>query len=189
MVDALKTVTVFGSGRPRESDPAYEEARQLGRELARAGFRVCNGGYGGSMEASARGAKEAGGTTIGITTKAFGCGANRWIDEEICLDTHLDRLGKLIELGDAYIVLKGGTGTLVELATVWEYRNKGLIREKPILVLGESWGPVIDSFSEMLAWEGLGDSARYVRLVDGVEECVRMISDEVKVQKEDRSQK
>lgn len=180
MVDAQKTVTVFGSGRPREGDPAYEEARQLGRELARAGFRVCNGGYGGSMEASARGAKEAGGTTIGITTKAFGCGANRWIDEEICLETHLDRLGKLIELGDAYIVLKGGTGTLVELATVWEYRNKGLIPERPIVVLSKSWSSVIESFSEMLDWEGLGETAQHVRVVETVEQCVMIIGKTLK---------
>ena len=55
-----KVISVFGSSRPRELDPEYVEALNIGRALAKAGFIVCNGGYGGIMEASARGAKEAG---------------------------------------------------------------------------------------------------------------------------------
>ncbi|MFQ5798489.1 MAG: LOG family protein [Bacteroidota bacterium] len=182
-----KTVTVFGSGKPMEGDPFYKEASELGRELARAGFVLCNGGYGGIMEASARGAKEAGGRTIGITTKAFGCGANPWIDQEICEETHADRLAKLIELGDAYVILRGGTGTLLELATVWESRNKRLIAERPIVVLGDFWKSVIDLLYEVLRWEGLETSTpltgstRYVRVVETLEECMRIIKEELRV--------
>jgi len=64
-------VTVFGSSRPRETDADYEEARVLGRALAKHGFSVCSGGYGGVMEAVSRGAKEVGGKTYGVTADFF----------------------------------------------------------------------------------------------------------------------
>ncbi|MEZ4546261.1 MAG: hypothetical protein R3B51_00390 [Thermodesulfobacteriota bacterium] len=58
-------VTVFGSARTKEGHPAYEVAREIGGELAKMGFSVMTGGGGGIMEAANRGAKEAGGTSIG----------------------------------------------------------------------------------------------------------------------------
>ena len=66
-----KIVTVFGSSRPREGEPDYEDARALGRALADAGFAVCSGGYAGVMAGVSRGAKEAGGKTYGVTADFF----------------------------------------------------------------------------------------------------------------------
>ena len=66
-----KIITVFGSSRPRAGEADYEEARLLGRALARRGFAVCSGGYGGVMEAVSRGAKEAGGRTLAMTATIF----------------------------------------------------------------------------------------------------------------------
>src|SRR5438128_10095508 len=76
-------VTVFGSSRPHEGDADYEEARILGRSLAKHGFFVCSGGYGGVMEAVSRGAKEAGGKTFGVTAEFFKAAKLKtWIDVE-----------------------------------------------------------------------------------------------------------
>ncbi len=130
-----RVVTVFGSGVVTEDDPEYQKAVTLGRMLAEAGLTICNGGYGGIMEASARGAKEAGGKTIGVTTAQFDGPANCWIGREIKMERWSDRVLKLIDLGDAYVVLDGGTGTLVELFVVWEMANKKLL-SRPIIVLG-----------------------------------------------------
>lgn len=130
-----KIVTVFGSGVAKETSEEYKTARALGRLLANEGFAICNGGYKGIMEASARGAKEAGGKTIGITTSAFEGKANPWIDEERCVPSWRERLFSLIETGEAYVFLDGGTGTLAELFTVWEMTNKRLI-SKPLTMLG-----------------------------------------------------
>ena len=58
-------ISVFGTGRAREGDGVYDLAEQLGRALAEAGFIVANGGYGGTMQAGAKGAAEAGGTGSG----------------------------------------------------------------------------------------------------------------------------
>lgn len=138
-------ITVFGSSRPAPGSAAYETARELGAALARAGFAVATGGYGGTMEAVSRGAREFSGKTIGVTAEVFRSSANAWVEEEIRVKTWEERLFKLIELGAGYVVLPGGTGTLVELAVVWERINKGFLGEKPLVVLGDFWLPVIEA--------------------------------------------
>ena len=140
---AVKTVSVFGSGRAEPDSADYEAAWELGRALARAGFAVCTGGYGGVMEAVSRGAKEAGGHTIGVTAEVFAARANPWVVEEIRVKTWHERLLELIRRGDAYVVLPGGTGTLTELAVVWEWLHKGFLVAKPLVVLGDFWEPVV----------------------------------------------
>jgi uncharacterized protein (TIGR00730 family) len=143
-------VTVFGSSRPREGDADYEEARILGRALAKHGFSVCSGGYGGVMEAVSRGAKEASGRTVGVTADFFkNAKLNPWVDEEVRLQTWEERLFELIRRADAFVACKGGTGTLVELAVVWEMLNKTVMSAKPFAVLGEFWRPVLDRVREV----------------------------------------
>jgi len=138
-----RIVTVFGSGLSQRSNSNYVDARVLGRELASRGFTVCTGGYGGVMEAVSRGAKEAGGKTIGVTADVFAGHANRWIDDEVRKKNWRDRLFELVERGDAYVVCRGGTGTLVEWAVVWEMVNKGLMKSKPLVALGGFWKPFV----------------------------------------------
>lgn len=143
-----RILTVFGSGLPKVGDRHYAEARRLGSNLALRGFMVCTGGYGGVMEAVSRGAKEAGGRTIGVTAAEFKSRANKWVDKEIRVRRWRERLFELVERGEGYIVCRGGTGTLVELAVVWEMMNKGIMKAKPIVVIGEFWGPVIERVKE-----------------------------------------
>jgi uncharacterized protein (TIGR00725 family) len=143
----MKVVTIFGSSLPNEASPAYTEARQLGKLLAEAGFAVCNGGYKGLMEASARGAREACGHTIGVTCAIWPGKANPWIVEEVRAKSFPERIMTLLERADAYIVLAGGTGTLAELALAWEMMNKASLSctvggNKPLLV-SRYWQPVI----------------------------------------------
>jgi uncharacterized protein (TIGR00730 family) len=171
-----KIVTVFGSSRPSDTDEEYRLAYEIGKNLALNGFAVCNGGYSGIMEASARGAKEAGGATIGVTFKnEFKKRANRWIDEEIFQPTLIDRMMKLVELGNAYVVLKGGTGTFLELAAVWEFINKGLLKEKPIVIVGDFWNGVIDTLRKELIREGAGDCSKYIYQTSSPEECAKLL--------------
>lgn len=133
-------VTIFGSSRIAEGSRQYRDVRRLGRLLAQAGFRICNGGYGGTMEAAARGAKESGGKTTGITTAQFARSRpNAWLDREIRTPAWGERLFRLIDSGDAYVICEGGTGTLVELACVWEMTRKELMPAKPVVVLGSLW--------------------------------------------------
>jgi uncharacterized protein (TIGR00730 family) len=168
-------ITVFGSARASMESEEYAQAYAVGRALAGAGFTVCNGGYGGAMEASAKGAKEAGGDTIGVSFNTPGREQNPWIDTIIETGPLSERLLRLVELGDAYVVLKGGTGTLLELACVWEFVNKGIVPKKPIIILGAFWQPVVETLRGELLWEGLGDCTEFIRNAGTAEECARLL--------------
>ncbi len=140
-----RIITVFGSYEPKAGSGEYEQAYQVGYELAKAGFVLANGGYAGTMEASAKGAKEAGGETIGVSCRAFARSkVNDYIDREIETHNLRQRLDKLIELGKGYVVLPGGTGTLSELAYAWEMINKGFSAGRTLVIMGEFWQPVVE---------------------------------------------
>lgn len=152
-----QTVTVFGSSRVREGDHEYADAYRLGVLLARQGWVLCNGGHDGTMEAAARGAKEAGGHTIGVSFSLYRPDrVNSWLDQEIMAETLFSRLEQLVTLGDAYVVLRGGIGTLLELCLVWNLVQSPEFAHKPIVVVGESWHHVIDAVHQeipMHPWE------------------------------------
>jgi uncharacterized protein (TIGR00730 family) len=174
------TITVFGSARPRAGDIEYEAARSLGAALAFARYHVCNGGYGGTMEASARGAKEAGGKTIGVVAEFFGTRTNHFIDKTIVVPSLVERLTKLVALGDGYVILKGGTGTLLEFAAVWELMNKNVMEEKPIIVLGNFWNDVISTLNNELLFEGKTSCTKLVSIADNPEKAVRILDEKLK---------
>ena len=149
MGDSQIIATVFGSSRPSDGDADYAEARELGWALAAKGFTVCSGGYGGVMEAVSRGAKDAGGRTMAITAEFFGREPNRWVDDVIQVHSWQERLFALIERGDCFVICKGGTGTLVELSVVWEMLNKGVMKRKPCVAIGEFWRPIVERVREV----------------------------------------
>ncbi len=169
-----KIITIFGTGRAREGDLAYQLAYEAGKLLAEAGFTIANGGYGGTMLAAAKGAAEAGGEVIGVTCSAFkNSTANEYVRREIVTGSLDERLDTLIKLGQGYIALPGGTGTLLELAKVWELKNKGFLKiDKPIILLGGFWKPLVDSVAS-----DDPDSRRYVKLADGPEQAIQLIID------------
>ena len=141
-----KIISIFGTSRAKPGDAIFQLAYQLGVELAATGFTIANGGYGGTMTASAKGASQAGGKTIGVTCSAFDSAPNEYITRQITTETLTERLDKLIELGNAYIILPGGTGTLLELAKVWELQNKGFISgAKPIIIMGDFWQGLLEA--------------------------------------------
>jgi uncharacterized protein (TIGR00730 family) len=175
----MKTITIFGSSLPGESSAAYTEARRLGRLLAEAGFAVANGGYAGLMEASARGAREAGGHTVGVTCSVWSSPANPWVLEEVRTPSFLERLTTLIRRGDAYVVLPGGTGTLAELSLVWEMMNKSALSKtvggrRPLLVRVPYWQPVLDCLGQE---EALGAASPPFQRRPRAMEIVTPISD------------
>ena len=143
-------VCILGSYSPERGEPLYERAYAIGHALASAGFVVCNGGYDGIMEASAKGAKDAGGSTIGVTCAVFSdyrgrpLKANRYIDREITSPDPFARIRAMLDMSAAYVVLEGGTGTLSEFGIVWEHVCKRLIAPRPIFVVGDFWRPLVD---------------------------------------------
>jgi uncharacterized protein (TIGR00730 family) len=148
-----RVVSVFGGSRAEEDSADYRDAYVLGRLLAERGYTLCNGGYHGTMAAAARGAKDAHGRTIGITVEVLArrLNPNPWIDEEVATATLFARLEQLATLGDAYVVLRGGIGTLLELSLVWNLRQLQRTPPKPIVTVGAQWRSVLRNLPRHLA--------------------------------------
>lgn len=132
------------------------------------------------MAAVSRGAKEAGGRTYGVTAEFFsGAKLNAWVDVEVRKKTWDERLFELIERGDGFVACKGGTGTLAELAVVWEMLNKSVMQAKPFVVLGEFWRPILERVREVemghaAAW---GEAnGRLVHVAADAAEAARFLS-------------
>jgi uncharacterized protein (TIGR00730 family) len=147
-------VSVFGGSQPKDGSQAYADARALGETLARHGHTVLTGGYIGIMEAVSRGAATAGGHVIGVTCEEIGRRhsrtANRWVAEERRKGTLLERLQELIEGSDAALALPGGPGTLTEIALTWNLMIVGSLDQRPLILIGEGWRLVWDSFYSQL---------------------------------------
>jgi uncharacterized protein (TIGR00730 family) len=168
-----KTITVFGSSIPRPGDAEYESAFRLGKILAENNFNVCTGGFQGIMDAVSKGAALAGAEPIGVTVKIFNANPSKYLSREIKCDTLFERLTKLIELGDAYIILNGGTGTLLELSLVWESINKNLIDAKPCAAVGPVWNSIVNAMEGQIQREKRKTSL--IKCFDTVEECSKYI--------------
>jgi uncharacterized protein (TIGR00730 family) len=144
----MPVVTVFGSNAAEVNDVGYQEAFELGRLLAQGGFGVATGGYYGTMEATSRGAKEAGGHVIGVTTSRFDDrgGPNPYVDEEIKFPTLFQRLHYLVTFSDGLVALRGGVGTLSEVALSWSLIQVGEMPRRPFVLVGPHWRQIMETY-------------------------------------------
>lgn len=168
-----KTVTIFGSSIPIPGDAEYESAFRLGKILGENNLNVCTGGFQGIMDAASKGAAEAGTEAIGVTVNIFSARPSEYLTKEIKCNSLFERLTKLIELGDAYVILNGGTGTLLELALVWESMNKNLLIEKPCAAVGKMWSEIITPMEKQIEMEKR--KTGLIRCFDSVDECADFI--------------
>ncbi len=136
-------VTIFGGTKPRPGEPEYAAAYHLGRMLAEAGHTVVTGGYMGTMEAASRGANEAGGHVIGVTCEEIErwrkTPANPWVLEERKVPSLQERMVLLMDLGECFIAMPGGVGTLAEITLLW---NRMIVEAAPrrrLILVGDGW--------------------------------------------------
>jgi uncharacterized protein (TIGR00730 family) len=169
------SIAVFGSSEPIPGEPTYEQAREVGRLLAQAGYRVVTGGYGGVMEAASRGAAEAGGDAFGVTCSIFReREPNAYLTGNVeTADLH-DRTRELVARSDGFVVLPGKSGTLAELAFLWALHRAGCLERRPVVLLGDSWRHVL----RHLVRAGILEAPQFdvTRVVDTPEETVDTLS-------------
>ncbi len=169
-----RTIAVFGSSEPRPGDPLYETARVVGGLLARAGFRVVTGGYGGVMEGASRGAAEAGGSPAGVVCGIFRDRApNRYLAEVVSTPDLFARTRSLVEGASGYVVLEGKTGTLAELSLLWALHRAGSLGRRPVILLGDAWRLLL----RHLVRAGMIESEQFdvTRVVDSPEQALDAI--------------
>lgn len=172
---AGKIVTIFGSSKPVDGTPEYEDARIIGSRLASEGISVCTGGYRGTMEAVSKGASESDVKIIGVTSAVFSPVPNQYVNVQVHTLNPYERLQKLLEMGDGYIILRGGTGTLVELAMVWEQINKGMISARPVIAVTDFWKPVVELLSGQLLSEGKDEASGRVKIAKDASSAADMM--------------
>ena len=172
---AKKTITIFGSSRPEEGEDEYKLAYELGLLLGKENFDVCTGGYYGIMEAVSKGAVKEGSNVTGVTVEGWKNKGNSFLTKEIKCNSLFERINKLIEIGDAYVILQGGTGTLLELAAVWELANKGAMDHKPIACHSSMWQGIISIMNIQMKKEGR--STELVKTFENAEEIVDYLSE------------
>ena len=148
----IKTVTVFGYADAKSDEPLYHDAYEVGRVLANEGYIVAHGGGPGVMRASSEGAKSVGGRVMGVTfypkdVALFeGRDKNNPIDEEIVASNYLERTLKLLDVGQVYVVFKGGTGTISEFGMAWGLARLYFGHHKPLILYGKFWENITAAF-------------------------------------------
>ena len=141
---SIPVVAVFGSSRTQPGSSQWQQAETWGRTIASAGFAVASGGYGGSMEAVSRGAKEAGGLVVGVTAPDLfksRSGANGYVDLELPAPTLTGRIERMLEISRAVLALPGGLGTLTEIMVAWNlaYIQRLQDREPLPVAIDAAW--------------------------------------------------
>jgi len=169
-----KMISVFGGSQCRPGDREYEEAREIGRLLAEAGYVVCTGGYQGTMAAASQGAFEAGGSVVGVTMAQLTSRVNDFLTETRPTRDFYERLQTLIVDSAGFVVLRGGIGTLVELTLVWNKLTTGILTPRPLVLVGRDlWGPWLAACAATLAVEP--KHLAYLTLVETPTEAVAAI--------------
>ncbi|MDH7605082.1 MAG: LOG family protein, partial [Melioribacter sp.] len=103
---------------------------------------------------------------------------SKYLTREIKCKTLFERLQNLIKYGDAYIVLNGGTGTLVELAVVWELINKNLLNEKPFACHGSMWKEIVNLMEKQIKKENR--KTGLIKCFDEIDDCANYIIEKLK---------
>jgi predicted Rossmann-fold nucleotide-binding protein len=130
------------------------------------------------MEAASKGAYDNAGFVYGVTIESWNKDPNSYITVEVREQQLFDRITKLLELGDAYVILQGGTGTLLEFAAVWEYANKNLQQNKPVICHSQMWKEIVDVMNKQMELENRNTD--FVKCADSVEEIVNNLKTSLK---------
>lgn len=168
-------VTVFGSARTRVDDPHYQLARQMGAAIARLGFTVMTGGGPGIMEAANRGAKEAGGRSVGCNIElTFEQHPNSYLDRCVTLRLFSVRKTLLEKYSYAFVVFPGGAGTVDELFETLTLIQTGKLEPFPIVLMGAEYWRAMLRFVEQMAEAGTISprDPRLIYVTDSVKEAV-----------------
>ena len=156
LYDIGPAITIFGSARFKEDHHYYQMARELGRELAEKGFAVITGGGPGIMEAANRGAKEAGGISVGCNIELPKEQAlNPYVDVTIDFDYFFVRKVMLVKYSSGFVFMPGGLGTLDEMFETLTLIQTGKIKEFPCVAMGgKFWKPLLDFARESMNEDG-----------------------------------
>lgn len=172
-------VTVFGSARFKEETWAYDTARDVSRRISKLGFTIMTGGGPGVMEAANRGARDAGGRSVGCNIELpMEQRPNPYLDQFVEFRYFFVRKVMLVKYSYAFIVMPGGFGTMDELSEAATLIQTGKVSNFPIVLMGQDyWGPLVEFVrSRMLASGAISEEdLKLFTLTDSPEEATEII--------------
>jgi uncharacterized protein (TIGR00730 family) len=176
-----RAVTVFGSARTKPGAKYYEKAEQIGAALADEGFAVITGGGPGIMEAANKGAKEAGGMSVGLGIELpFEQGLNKYVDLGINFRYFFARKTMFVKYSQAYVCLPGGFGTLDELFEALTLVQTKKVTKFPVVLFGSDyWGGLADWIEQTVVEAGniSEPDLGLLHVTDDVDDMVRVVHD------------
>lgn len=175
-------VSIFGSARTKPDHPYYQMTVDIAKRLTQKGYGVITGGGPGIMEAGNKGAREGGGTSVGLNIDLpFEQSSNQWIDHDksIDFDYFFVRKVMFVKYSQGFIVMPGGFGTMDELFESLTLIQTNKIGRFPIILVGKQfWSGLVDWIKGTLLEEesniSPGDMDLFI-VVDSAEEAVSEI--------------
>ena len=142
-------VTIFGSARLKPGTPAYNAVKKLAAELTKMGCDIISGGGPGLMRAANEGAlavaPKGGKRSVGIRVELpFEQETNPFVDQAYQHSTFFSRLHHFMIISDAFVVVPGGIGTLLELSLVWQLLQVRRLYNAPLILVGKMWAELVD---------------------------------------------
>jgi uncharacterized protein (TIGR00725 family) len=177
----IQQIAVFGYSDAKAGSKLYQEAFDVCKVLASAGYIIVDGGGPGVMEAASLGAKAGHGRVIGVTLyledsdNFEGRDENNLIDEEIKTTTYVERTLELMKQGQAYVIFNGGTGTISELGMAWGLARIYFGHHKPLILYGNFWKKIIKVLTENLLLRP--EEKQVYRIVDSPAEVLKAIKE------------
>jgi uncharacterized protein (TIGR00730 family) len=151
-------ISIFGSARTQPGTPAYELTVEIARKLANEGFGIITGGGGGIMEAANKGAREAGGKSVGLNIDLpFEQHPNEYIDKDklINFDYFFVRKTMFTKYSQGFIMMPGGFGTMDEFFEVATLIQTGKFKHMPMVLVGRKyWKGLMDWMEQSMLEEG-----------------------------------
>lgn len=150
----IKRVAIFGSADITEHSQVYKDAFEAARALALEGKLIIDGGGPGVMYAATMGAKSVAGHTLAVTfypqdaPNFEGRFHANVVEKEIKTKNYIERMFTLMDNADAFLIFKGGTGTLSEWATAWLMAHLYYGHHKPFVLYGEWWEQVVKTIQK-----------------------------------------
>ena len=150
-------ISVFGSARVDEGDRFYADAREVGGQLAKAGFAVVTGGGPGVMEAANRGAQEAGGVSVGFNIELpHEQRSNPYLDMSLTFNHFYARKTMFVKAAEGFVIFPGGFGTLDELFESLTLIQTGKVLHFPVVLFDHGyWAPLLDWIRDRLLADGM----------------------------------
>jgi len=176
-------VAFFGDAMLSADDPEYKKAERTAEVLSENGYIIVNGGGPGIMAAATSGAKKAGGLVEVVILDPNkqpenyeGIDKNNveYATKKYVTSDYPERLNKLMEVADAYVIIKGGTGTLSEVGMVLEQGKFDYGKHEPVIFVGKEWREIVKMIEEKMNFEKIEKNV--VTVVDTPKEVLKVLA-------------